>query len=176
MESVLKSARMTEKQFLALPESVEHIELIDGEVIVAPSATFEHQDVVMELVIRLKRWADSHRPAYVGLSPLDVRIAPGRILQPDLFLLLRGLTRRSMPIAQVPDVAVEVVSQNRTYDRVTKKLIYAEAGVGEYWLVEPATRRIDIYAGLKLVASSKARVSSRVAKGFTVDVKKLFAR
>src|SRR5438105_595977 len=102
VESVLKSSFMTEREFLALPESKQHIELIDGEVIVAPSATIDHQDVVKVLFVALMRWSDRHRPAYVGLSPLDVRLGRGRIVQPDLFMLLQGVTNRSMPINQVP--------------------------------------------------------------------------
>jgi Uma2 family endonuclease len=41
-------------------------------------------------------------------------------------------------IDEIPALCIEVLSTNRAYDRVTKRYIYAEAGVRELWTVEPA--------------------------------------
>jgi len=41
------------------------------------------------------------------------------------------------PIERVPDPCVEVLSTNRTYDRLTKRQVHAASGVREYWVVEP---------------------------------------
>src|SRR5690242_7636683 len=57
MSAVTKS-RVTEAEFLGLPESVERIELIDGEVIVSPSPQFWHQEVLGRLVFALRQWAE----------------------------------------------------------------------------------------------------------------------
>jgi Uma2 family endonuclease len=72
----------------------------------------------------------------IGMAPLDVRFGPGRILQPDAFVLLAKAARDHRgPIELVPALCVEVLSNNRAYDRLTKRLIYAEAGVSELWTV-----------------------------------------
>ena len=81
---------VTEDDFLALPESKEHIELVDGEIILSDAPSPAHQEVVIGLVVVLKVWADQQPSTYLGLSPLDVRLASGRVLQPDLFVFLDG--------------------------------------------------------------------------------------
>jgi Uma2 family endonuclease len=78
---------VSEEEFLALPESMDRIELIDGEVFLPPSPNPRHQLVLGRLFRVFAGWADAHAPAFVGLAPLDVRLAPGRIVQPDLFVI-----------------------------------------------------------------------------------------
>lgn len=136
------SARVlvSERDFLALPESVRPMELVDGEVVMAPSPNFWHQELLGRLVTSLRAWASTAPiPVTVAQAPLDVRFAAGRILQPDAMIFLTKLGREvSSPLDRIPEVCVEVLSSNRTYDRVTKRFLYAEAGVQEYWLVDPA--------------------------------------
>lgn len=45
---------------------------------------------------------------------------------------------REGPVDQVPQLCVEVLSTNRAYDRLTKRFVYAAAGVEELWIVEPS--------------------------------------
>ena len=88
----------------------------------------------------LRNWAANQPgPVTVCQAPMDVRFAPGRILQPDGFLLFAHvLPQHEGPIEAAPALCIEVLSTNRAYDRVTKRYIYAEAGLGELWTVEPA--------------------------------------
>src|SRR5437870_7074658 len=66
---------VSEEEFLALPESVNKIELIDGEVIVSPSPSFWHQEVLRRIVLALGKWAEGYPgPVTVAQAPLDVRI------------------------------------------------------------------------------------------------------
>lgn len=174
MSSARKLAFITEKEFLSLPMSKERIELIDGEVFVSPAPTVFHQYLVGRLHYLLMQWAEGRPPSWVGLSPLDVRIAPMRIIQPDISLFLRGMPRREGPINVVPDLVIEVLSQNRSHDTVTKKRLYAQAGVREYWVVDEVTKTIEVLCALDSLKKSKTQASSVVADGFTVDVKKLF--
>ena len=70
---------------------------------------------------------------------MDVRFAPDRILQPDAMVFLAALGRDvTSPIQRIPELCIEVLSSNRTYGRGTKRFMYAEAGVAEYWIVDPA--------------------------------------
>ncbi|MCB9528956.1 MAG: Uma2 family endonuclease [bacterium] len=131
---------VTEEEFLELPESTDRVELIDGEIYVAPSGTWRHQSLALDLAIHLRGWAATRdpRPA-IGIAPCDVRFGPDRILQPDLFVILGGLPPdAATPLRTVPDLCVEILSQNRAYDRLAKRFIYAQAGVAELWTVDPA--------------------------------------
>src|SRR5262245_45134941 len=131
---------VSEEEFRALPETMDRIELLDGEVVVAPAHGYWHQELILRLALELRAWAKHQpEPVCIGLSPQDVRFAPGRILQPDLFVILGlGAPDPSGPITHIPDVCIEVLSTNRAYDRITKRAVYAAAGVKEAWLVEPA--------------------------------------
>lgn len=131
---------VSEREFLSLPESTCPAELIDGEVILAPSPSFWHQEVLTRLVVALRAWAvRSPNPVTIVQAPLDVRFAAGRILQPDAMVFLAPLARDvATPLDRIPDICIEVLSTNRAYDRVMKRFIYAEAGVAEYWIVDPA--------------------------------------
>jgi Uma2 family endonuclease len=74
----------TEAEFLSLPESNQRIELVDGEVIVAPSPTLRHQEILGRVYEALRAWTRGQGvDVTVVQAPLDIRFALGRILQPD---------------------------------------------------------------------------------------------
>lgn len=168
---------VTEREFLELPESTMPIELVDGEVIVSPSPSFWHQEVLTRLVERLRSWASiASLPVTIAQAPLDVRFAPGRILQPDAMVFLDRLPRDvSMPIDRVPEICVEVLGGDRAYDRLTKRYLYAEAGVREYWIVEPAGL-IERRSGPSLSRGEELtdRLTSPLLPGFELAVAELF--
>jgi Uma2 family endonuclease len=165
---------MTEEEFLRIPESHDHIELIDGEVFMAPSPTYDHQHIAYRIMRAFDDWAASHPPATAAISPLDVRVAPGRILQPDVMLWIGGLQSHAMPIATIPDLVVEVLSGDPRYDRLAKKLLYSEAGVREYWILDPHHRTIELAHGLDTAAPVSVAVASSIATGLVLDPAAIF--
>jgi Uma2 family endonuclease len=167
--------RVSEAEFLSLPESLDHIELVDGEVVLSPAPSVLHQEVVRNLCFVLTLWARAHPPAAVGLSPLDVRLAPGRIVQPDLFVLLQGFPKAATgPLDAIPDLTIEVLSARTTYDRLAKRLLYAEAGVREYWVVDPQERTLEQIVGLETVAIRNDRIVSHALPELTIELPTLF--
>ncbi|MCE9574055.1 MAG: Uma2 family endonuclease [Deltaproteobacteria bacterium] len=170
---------MTEAEFLRLPESNQCIELVDGEVIVSPSPSFRHQKVLRRLTTKLTNWAERQsRTIEIGQSPSDVRIAPGRIVQPDAFVLLDHAIPRDHvgPLDRVPELCIEIVSSDRVYDRVTKRLLYAAAGVQEYWVVDPVGV-VERWSGAGLVEAEelRERLTTPLLPGFELDLVALFA-
>jgi Uma2 family endonuclease len=169
---------VTEQQFLALPESTDKIELIDGEVIVSPSPSYWHQEILRRLVLALGVWAARQKnPPTVAQAPLDVRFGRGRILQPDAFVLFARLDpNREGPIDQVPELCIEVLSSNRVHDRVTKRLLYAAAGVKEYWVIDPGGF-VERWTGpaLSKAGSPRVALSSPLLPKFRLELKRLFA-
>jgi Uma2 family endonuclease len=80
-------------------------------------------------------------------APLDVFFPGADPVQSDIIPLLPGwqgsLVRRGPQGA--PDLVIEVVSPtNRAHDLVTKRALYAQGGVREYWVVDPATRALEV--------------------------------
>jgi Uma2 family endonuclease len=178
MTVALRRAAMTEAEFLRLPVSMNKVELLDGEVVVAPSPTYRHQAILTRIVIALQAWAEKQKRAVtVCQSPLDVRFGPGRILQPDAFLLFgRVPLAHQGPIDRIPALCVEILSEDRVYDRVTKRLLYAAAGVKELWVVDTAGA-VERWTGKGLTGNEvvKRRLSTPLLPGFTLDLQQLFA-
>ena len=178
MRSAVQRPLISEGDFLRLPESTAKIELVDGEVIVAPSPSYWHQEGLGRLIVALRSWAARRKGAVtIGQAPLDVRFAPGRILQPDAFVLFGRIPRNHQgPIGCIPELCVEVLSGERLHDRVTKRLIYAAAGVAEYWVVEPAGV-VERWSGPGLARAEelRQRLTTPLLPGFTLDLRRLFA-
>jgi Uma2 family endonuclease len=173
-------ATVTEAEFLAGPETLDKTELLDGAVIMAPARSLLHQDVLGRLVFHLRLWSETQAgPVFVGQSPVDVRFGPNRILQPDAFVLFGELdVTRPGPLDRVPDLLVEVHSpSDRVYDRVTKRLVYAEAGVREYWIVHLAGF-LERWSGGGLTRHEVpiVDVASELLPGFALDLRTIFPK
>ncbi|MEK7767079.1 MAG: Uma2 family endonuclease, partial [bacterium] len=82
----------------------------------------------------------------VFVSPLDVHLPSGDIVQPDLlYIRTANLGIVQDWIRGVPDVLIEVVSPERPErDRLVKRALYARNRVPEFWIVDPATRTVEV--------------------------------
>lgn len=167
---------VTEEEFLALPESLDKVELIDGEVYVAPSPSYRHQWIQGELLFALQRWArEQEKPYTIGHAPSDIRFAKNRILQPDIYVI-RGKVPLDVesPLDLIPFLCVEVLSKDRRHDRVTKRFVYAAAGVEEYWVVEQMGL-VERWTGDELDVAEEitGTLTSPRLPGFSFDVARL---
>lgn len=168
---------VTEAEFLSLPETTERVELVDGEVLVSPSPSFWHQEILARIVHALRDWAAARPDVSVAQAPLDVRFGVARILQPDAMVFLRRLVDQEGPLDSIPELCIEVLSRNRAYDRITKRFLYAEAGVREYWIVDPAglvERRTG--DGLSQAEEVTRTLDSALLPGFSLDLSAVFRR
>jgi Uma2 family endonuclease len=80
-------------------------------------------------------------------------------------------------IVGAPDLAVEVLPPSTApLDRGKKSQIYAEAGVREYWIVDPDARTIELFvlrkSSYELVGKHEAgeTVRSEILSGFKIKV------
>ena len=79
------------------------------------------------------------------------------------------------PLDRVPELCIEVLSARPNYDRFTKRLIYAEAGVKEFWTIEPGYF-VERWtgAGLHELTKLEATIESELLPGFELDFASLF--
>ena len=163
---------------MARPESRQKVELLDGEVFVSPSPAPYHQRVLGTLYILLDRWAEAHPPAEIGLAPLDLKVAEGRIVQPDLLVLAEGFPPgNKLPLCASPALVVEILSQNRAHDRLTKRAVYAQARIPEYWIVDIEARSVELISGLETLEQiTSGGVTSRVLPDLDLPLEAFFAR
>ena len=124
----------TERDYLALPEDRRRIELLDGGLLVSPAGGTRHQRMSFHLCYVLGRAAPSSMEV---LEAVNVRVAPGRILIPDLVVVNSpGLDLTVWDPADVVMV-VEIVSPGSVAtDRAIKPPLYAAAGIEHYLRIE----------------------------------------
>jgi len=166
-----------------MPEDGRRYELYDGEVIVVPSPFPRHQRAAIELLDRLRDYARRYGGEAL-ISPLDIVFSEHDVLQPDVVFFRasrRHLIQPDAPIRSVPDLVVEVLSPSTaTRDRTRKMQTYAQYGVAEYWLIDLATRQIEVYTlvggsfALHQTALAADIVRSVILPDFAVQADALF--
>jgi Uma2 family endonuclease len=137
----------TEEEFYAAREDAlpgDRWELVDGEVLVTPSPNWVHQRIVVRLTILLDAYVRPRGFGEVFPSPLDVKLEPGLVLQPDMLVVPAGELRRRSDIVRRLLLAAEVVSPSSArFDRVKKRPHYQRHRVSEYWIVDDRSQTIE---------------------------------
>jgi Uma2 family endonuclease len=176
----------TYEDYLRLPDDGWRYEVLKGTLSMSPAPTPKHQGTLARLVFLVQTYLAAHPVGRVYFAPLDV-LLPGGLatpVQPDLVFLRNErrnlVTERA--IEGAPDLIAEVLSpSNWLTDRREKFEIYAEAGVLEYWILDPRGATVEVFTlqdgAYELVGSfdSADRVQSRVWAGFSPAVSEIFA-
>ncbi len=134
-EIELHQGPWTEADYLALPED-RRIELLDGGLLMSPSAAGPHQLLSSRLWLALER---ARLDGMRVFEAVNVRLGTGRILIPDLAVVRH--TRVDFTVLEAAEVAmvVEIVSPGSVaVDRAIKPRLYAEAGIPHYVHIELA--------------------------------------
>ena len=136
--------RLTIAEFLDLPDTElrEKMELDDGELYIMPRPRSVHQFLAVYLFLHIGNYIESFAdpPASVFVDQITILSRePRRILAPDLAVTLAGNPYQIIGgyFEGIPSIVVEVLSTDRRRDLVRKSQLYAEAGVLEYWIVDP---------------------------------------
>ena len=118
--------------------------LQDGKLILMESPTITHQRIIAEIHWQISsQIREKKGPCEIFLSPLDVRMVKeeNTILEPDLFIVCDSEKTTGKRIEGTPDFVLEVLSPGtRRKDMVTKLGKYMDAGVREYWMIDPDKR------------------------------------
>jgi len=163
----------TEDDFLALPED-RRIELLDGELLVSPGPRHARQ----RLSSRLWAALDATAPDSLEvLEAINVRVAPWRILIPDIAVISNP--GADLVVSDAADVvlAVEIVSPGSVLrDRAIKPQLYAAGGIPHHLRVEvgdegPTAFAYRLHDGrYQEVARVEPGQRLRLADPFTLDV------
>lgn len=139
--------RLTEEEFLHLPDDGRKYELVDGEVKEAPAGV-KHDVIALRLGAKLLACAGEK--AYVAGSQAGFRMVSGNLRSPDVSVILK----ESLPGGQLPegfgerapDLAIEVVSPTEDLPDLLRKVAeYFASGARQVWLLFPEKQEVMVY-------------------------------
>ena len=152
---------------------------IDGELVPIPGNTPQHNGI-RDLLIAILRpiVRDGQFGRVYAEQEYDF---DGNAHAPDVSffgtakLSSRNLRKRVQRF--VPDLAIEIVSENDTFASVgMKRGRYRRCGVHEVWIVWPDTQEVLVYSDRgDFILSGDAELSTGLIPGFRISVRELFA-
>lgn len=134
--------------YYALNDDKRH-ELIDGVLYDKSAPSIAHQRIVSELTWQINSFIRENSGKCEPLfAPIDVKLDNDdrTMVQPDLIIVCNPDMIKSWGIEGAPDFVLEVVSPSSiSRDYIKKACKYQEAGVREYWIVDPIKSRLLVY-------------------------------
>jgi Uma2 family endonuclease len=144
-----ESKPLTVEDMYSMPRDGRKYELIEGELVVSP-AGMKHEEIGVELLLRLRAFLGQHRLGKVFGSSAGFELASGNLLSPDVsFVRMERFPDGVVPDTFgrfAPDLAVEVLSPSDSMARVEQKVdLYLENGAQLVWVINPKAARATVY-------------------------------
>lgn len=136
----------TEDDYLRLTTN-RLVEFADGTIEVLSMPTLLHQRIVAYLYNAIRAFITARKLGEVFFAPLPLHLWRGRWREPDL-AFVRVENKRALEGKDLEgaDLVVEVVSaDDPDRDWKLKRREYAQAGITEYWVVDPFQRKITVF-------------------------------
>jgi Uma2 family endonuclease len=191
METVVEKGRYTYEDYIKASEEgmfltpPKRYELIEGELLMAPSPVTAHQRILIKLLSEIFNFITQNSLGEVFTSPYDVVLDEYNVLQLDIIFVSKEraeiITEKN--IKGAPDLVVEIISESTAYrDTIQKKRLYARFGIKEYWIVAPDDKLVEVYVlkdkedtySLVKIYLEDHVLESTVLKGLKIDLKKIF--
>ena len=146
--SVPKETACTLEDIYALPDG-RRAELIDGQIYMMTPPTYRHQRLVVQLSRIIGNYiVDQKGTCEVLPAPFAVNLHADdeTYVEPDISVICDKSKLSDRGCEGAPDFIIEIVLPgSRRMDYTIKNALYSEAGVREYWIVDPAKERTTIY-------------------------------
>ena len=150
--NVKKQGEYTLEDYYQIPDD-QRVELIDGVIYDMSAPTSTHQIIAGNLFAQLLNYVRSKKGKCMPMiSPLDVQLNCDNktMVQPDVVVVCDRDKIIKRCVYGAPDLVVEVLSPyTKKKDMTLKMHKYADAGVKEYWIIDPDKQKIIVYDFMK---------------------------
>lgn len=178
MAMALTRKRWTIEELHSLPDDGNKYELVRGELFVTPPPSQWHETVAARLSRVLTPFVEARGLGLV-YHPRSVLQFAGSEVEPDL-MVRRPPANPAEPwdAAPIPSLVVEVLSPTtRRRDHEQKRALYVDAGVPEYWLVDPERREVHVvHSGApdRIVRDALSWTPARAGPTLVIEIAGLF--
>lgn len=148
----LKQTYFTYADYRSWPEDVRY-ELIDGEAWMMAGPSRMHQELTGGIFRQIANSLEG-QPCRPYIAPFDIRLPRANeaddqidtVLQPDISVICDRSKLDDKGCRGAPDWIIEVLSPATSgRDHITKRRLYEQHGVREYWLVHPGDKVVLVY-------------------------------
>jgi len=129
----------------------ERFEIIYGEAYAMSAPNAQHQEILMALSTQFYNYLQG-KPCKVYPAPFDVRLfykeddSDDTVVQPDITVICDEKKRGYEGCRGAPDLVIEILSPSNTAIEMQRKLkLYQDAGIREYWIVDPENNGVIVY-------------------------------
>jgi Uma2 family endonuclease len=167
-------------------EGPERYEVIDGEAFMMSSPTVEQQAISGEIFCLFHAFLRG-KPCRVFAAPLDVRLFPEEdlsddtVVQPDILVVCDSAKLGKASVNGPPDLVMEILSPSNSQKEMFLKFEkYLNAGVREYWVLDPEEKKVQVHVlqdGHYLSSAYKkdAVIPVSILPPFSLDLKTLWS-
>ncbi len=132
----------------ALPDDGNRYETVHGELHVTPAPGGRHQFVLGHLEFAIRSYLAANGIDAALSSPADISCGADTLVQPDLFVADLTEFKHTWKWTDIRTLylAIEVVSPSSAKaDRITKRRLYQEQRIPEYWVVDIDQRQVEVW-------------------------------
>ncbi|HEY1870605.1 MAG TPA: Uma2 family endonuclease, partial [Chitinophagaceae bacterium] len=132
----------------------ERLELFRGKIFKLAAPNTKHQVIASNLHLEIGGYLKK-KSCFVFIAPFDVRLPVKNrkkddeittVVQPDLGIVCDASKIDERGCCGAPDLVVEILSPGNSQKEVQLKFeLYEEAGVKEYWIINPAEENIVVF-------------------------------
>ena len=144
----LKENTYTSEDYWNLPEG-ERAELINGKLYAMAPPSRIHQELVIALASEIREYIKKNEgncKVYPAPFAVNLNADDEIYVEPDISIICDKNKLTDKGCNGAPDLVIEIVSPgSRKMDYSIKNGKYAEAGVREYWIVDPEKERTTVY-------------------------------
>jgi Uma2 family endonuclease len=164
----------------------ERFELIYGEAYAMAAPSAYHQTILAELIVQFGGYLRG-KPCKLYPAPFDVRLfyeedeGDDTVVQPDLSVVCDPQKRGKEGCRGAPDLVIEILSpSNKAIEMERKFSLYREAGVREYWVVDPEHKsiRATVFGDGSIssrIFGSQGKAPVELFDGLEIDLEPVFA-
>lgn len=175
--------KMSYEEFLEWADEDTWAEWVDGEIVMNSPVGKTHQEIAIFLVRVVGFFVEFKQLGKIMIPPFQMKL-PKSGREPDLlFIANRNLRRLKENYLNGPaDLVVEIVSpESAGRDRGEKFYEYEQAGIAEYWIIDPQKKRVEFYLldeegnYQPALSGKKGIFHSRMLPGFWLNVEWLWS-